>query len=148
MKVTFEITDSVNSSRSSLLSLSVFLNPSPERWTVQWGSLLWSWVWNSTGILGHLTSEDLAISTAEPGRQPYTVVRGALMFLWRCCSMDKWRNPGIHSGIGRPPAVENGQCVAVLPLYTGFWWSHVDSSGVDVDCLWTSDGHEHYSASA
>ena len=83
-------------------------------------SPLWSSPESFTSILGHLRSEDLAISPTEPGHELDTVAPGALTILW--C---RYRWTG---GVPTPNAVEvcgNGfQYSQSLPFPHGHSHSH------------------------
>jgi len=99
---------------------------------------------NSIAIADLLTLHAWVTSPSEPGCVLGTGRTGARQSLQRRCNGDTWQSPGIWYGVGKLPALENGQSTAEPPLRTGNWSSHVASAGecarcLSVKTLWTHE---------
>ena len=71
---------------------------------------------SSTGILDRFASRGWATTTAETDYVLGSVAPDVLLFLYqRHYGVDKWGNCDVGYGADRPAAMENGQCVALLP---------------------------------
>lgn len=60
-------------------------------------------------------------SPTEPGLELGNVAADVLPLLQLHYSVDRWWSADVQCGTGRPPAVENGQCITVPLWCTGPW---------------------------